>query len=117
MLHRFAGPEQFGAFEQAAGSAAGKTISAGAACYALRVPLERLYALVEEDALDAWAFYDGSGAHAAHYRLSAASVVACGIRRGLFRSAEDASHLLTAEEYAALAGQERDRAGGGGAAT
>ena len=115
MLHRFVGPGQFGDFEQAAGRAAGKTISAGAACYALRVPLERLYALVEEDALDAWAFYDVAGAHAAHYRLPAASVVACGLRRGLFRSAEDASHLLTAEEFAALAGEERERAGGGDA--
>ncbi len=102
MLHQFVGPQQQDAFEQAVQTQARKTLSPTAASFALRVSLERLYALIRDDALDAWAWFPLPSARASQYRVSLFSVVAYGIRQGIFPSAEDARYLVTAEEYAAL---------------
>ncbi len=108
MLHQFVEHKHFLAFQDAVKEGAaktlpsGKTLSLGAACLALRVPLERLHALIEENRLDAWAYFPEPGTNASHFFVSTASVVAYGLARGLFPMAEKAQFLVTAEEYETL---------------
>ncbi len=102
MLHQFIGADRRADFDRAV-QRAGKTLSTGAALFALRVPMERLYTLLADDSLDAWAFCPEQGMMATHYMVSSVSVVTWGIRGGVFRAAADAQHLVSTAEVEALA--------------
>ncbi len=93
-------------FDQAV-RGAGKTLTASAACYALRISQEKLHILIAEGDWEAWAFYTTPETQATHHVVSRLAVVAWGVRHGVFQSAADAGHLVTAEEFATLAAQER----------
>lgn len=69
--------------------------------------MEHLDALIADDSLKAWEFCPEQGMMPMHFMVSAASAAAWGIRLGLFKVAEDAKHLVSAEQFAVLAFQER----------